>query len=181
MIWIFSSHNFPSSLEDVSSSDPSLPGSRAGFGPSAWGRDSRCVPVCPPGVSVASCCFSSVGALPQSGPLVCLPVRFYDSVGLSLLTVCAFFTSPNISASFYLYAITLSLSSFLHPLWLTSVISPPSPGLFFAVAACRSDRDRWSQMISGLYSLLQETAWYCCWRGALRVSAGSVRWRSSVT
>lgn len=46
-------------------------------------------------------------------------------------------------------------------------LSPRPPGLCCAVGAHRSDQDRWSQMISGLYSFLQETAWYCCWHDAL--------------
>lgn len=44
------------------------------------------------------------------------------------------------------------------------ITPPPRPLL---CCGGRSDQDRWSQMISGLYSFLQETAWYCCWHDAL--------------
>lgn len=77
-------------------------------------------------------------------------------------------------------------SSFSLPLvspWFPPLSTrPPSfslllPGLCCAVAAHRSGQDRWSQMISGLYSFQQETAWYCCWHDSLRVSAGpTISW-----
>lgn len=119
-----------------------------------------------------------------------LSVRFYFAPRLSLLTVCAFFylfSPPRTFLTFSIYVsvhhsfpllISISIcssssrSSSLPPvsIWLRScqlTLPPPHPGLCCAVAAHRSDQDRWSQMISGLYSFLQETAWYCCWHDAL--------------
>lgn len=110
------------------------------------------------------------------------------------------FSSPNtpnillLCPSLFLY-ITSSLSSGL-PCLLTLLrpsLSPHSPlrhlyssdttfshanstlrpGLCCAVAVHRSERDRWSRMISGLCSFLRGTAWYCCWHDALSgLSAG---------
>lgn len=91
---------------------------QAGFSPSAW-RAERChVPVCPPGVSVALCCFSLTGL-----PLILNRPRpssvCQDLLYFSLLTVCAFylfFSSPQtlltFSTSFwYLYFCSSSLPS----------------------------------------------------------------------
>lgn len=136
-----------------------------------------CVPVCPPGVSVALCCFSST-RLPLAlwtDPPPLPSVRFYFAPRLLLLTVCAFFLSPprtsltfSTTSVFLFITPSLSISLFILSFLLlhsATCISPP--GLCCAVAAHRSDQDRWSQMISGLFSFLQETAWYCCWHGAL--------------
>lgn len=117
-------------------------------------------------------------------PSVCQVLLCSESFAVNCLCFLSFFfTSLNFTHS--LYNITYICISVHHsfPLLLffssshsssSSSISvtpplplPPTPGLCCAVAAHRSDQDRWSQMISGLYSFLQDTAWYCCWHNAL--------------
>lgn len=124
--------------------------------------------VCPPGVSVASCCFISLST-PH-----CLSVK--SSFALRLLAVnCAFYlfsTPPQTSLTFLcsfpsLFVSSSSCFSFLSPVltWHHLFHLTPSlfhPGLCCGVVLRRSEQDRWSQMISGLCSFLRETAWYCC-------------------
>lgn len=98
---------------------------------------------------------------------------------LSLLTVGAFLsfsTSPVITHCLCICRLCSCLLFFSFSVLLLcrlyvsdsiSVNSPPPPGHCCAVATHRSDQDRWSRMISGLYSFLQEPAWYCCWHAAL--------------
>lgn len=112
------------------------------------------------------CCFVLLQLDQAPSHSVCLSVRFLPS----LLTVCAFlsFFHPQTLLTFsptfwYLYFCSSSLLPALCFLLLHPLIPPSLSGLCCAVAAYRSDQDRWSQMISGLYSFLQETAWYCCW------------------
>ena len=136
-------------------------GAQSGFGPSAWRPESCCVPVCPPGVSVALCCFSSTRL-----PLTLSVCQVLSSAVNCLCFFYIFFSPPNITH--FLSNILTSLFLFITPSFplLPSSSSSHSSlslsGLCCAVAAYRSDQDRWSQMISGLYSFLQETAWYCC-------------------
>lgn len=78
------------------------------------------------------------------------------------------FSPPN----HYSLSLSLHFDISVHTPSLSSssslpLISLPRRGLCCAVAAHRSDQDRWSRRISGLYSFLQETAWYCCWHDAL--------------
>ena len=114
-----------------------------------------------------------------------LSVRFYFAPKLLLLTVCAFylfhFPQTWLTSSIYisvhvlfpLLHVYMSIFPLSHCPSLPPVsirhhscqITPPP----WPLLCCggRSDQDRWSQMISGPYSFLQETAWYCCWHDAL--------------
>lgn len=152
---------------------------QAGCNPSAWRPVSCCFSACPLGVSAGLCCFALTHWADHRSP-VCQVLLC--SLILAVYWVLTFFSSPQNPKHFHFFTVTVhqffplllssvsSLSS-LPPvfLWhhLCHVNSTPQPGLCCAVAVHRSEQDRWSQMISGLCSFLQETAWYCYWHDAL--------------
>lgn len=113
-------------------------------------------------------------------PSVCHVLLCCKTLAVNRLCFLSFITSLNISHRLYLYLCSSLLpSASFPPLSFHLHLAPPRthlchltpslfpPGLCCAVAVHRSDQDRWSQMISGLFSFLQETAWYCCWHVAL--------------
>lgn len=121
---------------------------QAGFSPSAW---RCCVPVCPPGVSVALCCFSSLSE--RTPPLSCLSARqVFTLLRDFLLTVCAFY-------GFFLTHSLFDLNISVHPslccflsvprISLTPSLSthhllPPTyPVLWRPAEAIRTDDVRW--------------------------------------
>lgn len=145
---------------------------QAGFSPSAW----RFMEVLRPCLSTGGlCCFVLLQLTLWTDPtpqLSVCPSGFYFAARLSVNCLCflwLFSHSLTVWSQYFCPSFTLLLS--LCPSYLSDsvfVYSPPPPSdLSCAVAACRSDQDRWCQMISGLYSFLQETAWYCCWHEAL--------------
>lgn len=155
-----------------------------------------------PGVRLSQTAQTSPPSQPRpSAPR--LSVRFYFALrtfAVNCLCFLSSLTSPNISHLLSLYFCSSLFSSsplsffiftsLLPSATCTYLIPPfvhspppsfppslPPPGLCCAVAAHRSDQDRWSQMISGLYSFLQETAWYCCCHDAL---SGCLQVQSSI-
>lgn len=126
------------------------------------------------------CCFSSTGPSERPPPLACLSVRFFFAQTFAVNCLCflSFFHLPDHhhSLSVFLFitcCCPLHLCLFIPSSVLSaariSLTPPPHPHPPRPVLCCgahRSDQDRWSQMISGLYSFLRETAWYCCWHDA---------------
>lgn len=120
----------------------------------SWGRirsvsmDSCCVPVCPPGVSVALCCFSSVGA-PSEWISRLSTCQAYDPVGFSLLTVCAFlsFHHPKHSHSFYIF-LYVRHHSFSPSYFILSVIYICDLASLRRFLCCGGLQKRSGQMVS---------------------------------
>lgn len=149
---------------------------QAGSSPSAW-RQSELL--CPCLSTGGLCCFVLLQAPSLNRPhasSVCQVLLCSETFSVNCLYFfISHFISPNTTHFLCIFFISvfLSVSVFSSSLCSSSSSSLPhlcqlpSLGLCCAVATHRSDQDRWCQMISGLYSFLQETAWYCCWRDAL--------------
>lgn len=146
---------------------------QAGFPSSAWSPASCCFSVCPPGVSVALCCFT----LTRWTDRPRLSARSYFAPRLWLLIVFLIsLPTPNIlfgsnHLSLYINPFLSSRHLCLPSVTCVSLLlchtTPPPLRPLPCCAVHRSEQDRWSQRISGLCSFLQGTAWYCCCHDAL--------------